>query len=212
MRGEFRMTAKFVLGTLVNGGVAKWGRAGLGHKQIHFGHLLWGTFGSSKWNCHKGSQDTGLGGSSRDAAVKLEKVWGEKRQKQSSRAGQKNTSLSFKWRLRKGRKPGRTCCHRSRGKKVQERMAHSVKLDKEWQTSARCYLLFWFSFRVLIIIGTFFFFYCPSPPKTCTNKMVCSPIVHLLPGRRYFAQKFSKVSVERMYGEYIWECLGRNQY
>lgn len=139
------MTAKFVLGTLVSGGVAEWGRAG---------------FGSSKWNCHRGSQEdwhTGLGGSSRDVAIKLEKVWGEKRQKQSSRAKRKNTSLSFKWRLRKRRKPGRACCHRSQGRKVQERMAHSVNLDKEWQTRALCSLLLWFYFRALIIIGTFFF-------------------------------------------------------
>lgn len=57
--------------TLVKGGVADPGGAGLKHRQIHFGHSIRGTFGSTKWTCPRGSEAQ-AGAQARKAAREME--------------------------------------------------------------------------------------------------------------------------------------------
>lgn len=89
-------------------------------------------------------------------------------------------------------------------------MVNSVNWRRNDKPQYHVLFGFGFSFRALIIICTVF--YCPSPPKTCMNKMtVCSPLYRycLTKGLRH--RGFSKVSVEGLYGERMRECLGRHQ-
>lgn len=107
-----------VSGTSVNGGVAKeervwstdnwlwtpdlWHPSGIVKAAVsrpRLGHRL----GEVVADTEKGAVDSS------------ERVWGEKRKKQSPRVRPKNTSLSFTWTWKKRRKLGRVCCIEVKG-------------------------------------------------------------------------------------------------